>query len=188
MWNKGSNFDQSFDYFLEGFGNSVRRINLEYMAIESTGWNIPKYAERVYCYELYHQMRNIFGDRYEYSINGELPKGTHEIIQVNRSTDFLVHRPNSMASNLAIIEVKPFSIVKAFSNIVQDLKKLGLFTGDQAHYRYGIMHVYSIGIGKKEEEDLIANFKSFLENFSSKKKILLSLHTRPGSGPSYVTL
>lgn len=128
-------------------------------------------------------MRNIFGDRYEYSINGEPPKGTHEIIQVNRSPDFLAHRPKSMASNLTINEVKPFSVVKAFPNVVQDLNKLDLFIVDQAHYRYGIMHVYRNGTGKKEEEGLTAYFKSFLENFSNKKKILLPLHTRLGSGP-----
>lgn len=130
-------------------------------------------------------MRNIFGDRYEYSINGELQKGTHEIIQVNRSPDFLAHRPKSMASNLTINEVKPFSVVKAFPNVVQDLNKLDLFIVDQAHYRYGIMHVYRNGTGKKEEEGLTAYFKSFLENFSNKKKILLPLHTRLGSGPPH---
>ena len=158
------------------------------MAIESAGWIIPKYAERVYCYELYHQMRSVFGDGYEYSINGELPKGTHEIIQVNRSPDFLIHRSKSMASNLAIIEVKPFSVVKVFSKIVQDLRKLNLFTGDQALYHYGIMHVYSNGIEKGEVEGLIDYFKSYVENFNNKRKILLSLHTSPGSRPFFVTL
>lgn len=185
--NNESDLDLDFNHFLGGFSNSVSRVNLEYMAIESAGWNIPKFAERVYCYELYHQMRKEFGDRYEYSINGELPKGRHEIIRANKSPDFLIHRSKSMESNLAIIEVKPFSVVKVFSKIDQDLCKLNYFTGDQALYRHGIMHVYGNGIEKSEEEGLIDYFRSFVENFSN-KKILLSLHTRPDTKPSFVTL
>ena len=61
MRNDESDLDQGFHDFLEGFGNSVSGVDLEYMAIESAGWNIPKYAERAYCYELYHQMRIVFG-------------------------------------------------------------------------------------------------------------------------------
>lgn len=184
----GSDLDQDFHYFLERFGGSVSGVDLKYMSIESAGWHNPKYAERVYCYELYHQMRSVFGDRYKYTINGELPKGTHEIIQANRSPDFLIHRPKSMESNLAIIEVKPFSVVKVYSYLHGDLCKLNFFTGKQALYRYGIMHVYGNGIEKREEEWLIDYFKSHMENFSNKKKILLSLHTGPGVRPSFITV
>ena len=66
-----------------------------------------------------------------YTINGELPKGTHEIIQANRSPDFLIHRPKSMASNLAIIEVKQFSVVRVFSNLDKDLGKLNFSLGSK---------------------------------------------------------
>ena len=71
------------------------------------------------------------------TINGELPKGTHEIIQANRSPDFLINRPKSMASNLAIIEVKSFSVIKVFSKLDEDLDKLNFFTGKQALYHHG---------------------------------------------------
>lgn len=123
-----------------------------------------------------------------YTINGELPKGTHEIIQANRSPNFLIHRPKSMASNLAIIEVKPFSVVKVFSNLDEDLGKLSFFTGKQALYRHEIMYVYSNGIEKREEEGLIDYFKSYVGNFSNKNKILLSPRTNPGFRPSFVTV
>ena len=123
-----------------------------------------------------------------YTINGELPKGTHEIIQANRSPDFLIHRPKSMASNLAIIEAKQFSVVRVFSNLDKDLGKLNFFTGKQAFYRHGITHMYSNGIKKREEEGLIDYFKSYVGNFSNKNKILLSLHTSPGFRTSFVTV
>ena len=133
-------------------------------------------------------MRTIFGNRYEYTINGELPKGSHEIINANRTPDFLIHCPKSMASNLAIIEVKPFSMLNKFSKLNKDLEKLEFFTGKQALYQHGIMHVYSNGIIKREEDGLIDYFKSYVENFINKKKILLSLHTIPRSKPYFVTL
>lgn len=120
------------------------------MTIEPDERNIPKYAECVYCYELYHRVRSVFGERYEYSINGELPKGTHEIIKANKSPNFLIHHPKSMKLNLAIIELKPFSAVRVFSNLYEDLCKLNFFTWKQGLYHHGIMHVCDIRIEKRK--------------------------------------
>jgi hypothetical protein len=126
--------------------------------------------------------------QYEYTINREILKGTHEIVQANRSPGFLIHCQKSMASNLAIIDIKPFSIVKVFSNLNEDLGKLNFFTGKEALYQHWIMHVYGNDIKKREEGGLIDYFKSRIKNFSNKKKILLSLHTSPVFRPSSITV
>lgn len=184
MQNKNKDLDVSFDNFLTVFKDSVSHIDKKYISIESAGWSVPKYAERAYCYELYHQMRVSFGDKYEYTINGELPKATHSIIRVNRSPDFLVHSAGSMDFNLVIMEVKPYSVAKTFSNINKDLYKLNYFTGKQARYHRGIMHIFGMGISKNDWCDLIHYFRSYNANLINQDKIILSLHTNSGKEPT----
>lgn len=179
--------NEDFNNFLKGFKCAVKKVDEKHISIESAGWDLPKYAERTYCYELYHQMRNSFGDRYEYTINAELPKVTHEIIQVNRSPDFLVHLAGSMDSNLVILEVKPFSVARTFSSIDEDLCKLDFFTGKTAKYHRGIMHVFGVSVDETEKANLIHYFKDYSENLTNQEKIVLSLHTDPGEEPIIVT-
>src|SRR5262249_333596 len=67
------------------------------------------YRERVYCYELYHQMRSLWPDHCPYYLNGEVDKRAHPILTklgVGGIPDLLVHQPGDMAGNYAIIEVK----------------------------------------------------------------------------------
>lgn len=70
----------------------------------------PISRERVYCYELYHQLRRIWPPDTPFSLNGEIDKQGHALIQARgaraASPDLLVHIPGSMADNHAIIEVK----------------------------------------------------------------------------------
>ena len=70
----------------------------------------PVYRERVYCYELYHQMRSRWPKGCNFALNGEVDKAAHPILRklgVNHKIpDFLVHKPGDMRGNHAIIEVK----------------------------------------------------------------------------------
>src|SRR5258706_11989513 len=66
------------------------------------------YRERVYCYELYHQMRLRWPARCKFRINGEIDKRSHPYFVNDASgpkPDLLVHVPGS-GDNHAIIEVK----------------------------------------------------------------------------------
>src|ERR1700733_8802407 len=66
------------------------------------------YRERVYCYELYHQMRCLWPANSFY-LNGEVDKAGHPLLSDLRSKkpDLLVHRPGDEHGNHAVIEVKP---------------------------------------------------------------------------------
>jgi hypothetical protein len=68
------------------------------------------YRERVYCYELYHQMRVRWPTSTIYYLNGEVDKAAHPILRglgIRLSKpDLLVHRPGDMSGNHAVIEVK----------------------------------------------------------------------------------
>jgi hypothetical protein len=70
----------------------------------------PIYRERVYCYELYHQMRLRWPPRCPFFLNGEVDKSAHPILTQlgagRAKPDFLVHQPGNMEGNHAIIEVK----------------------------------------------------------------------------------
>src|SRR5262245_38397876 len=67
------------------------------------------YRERVYCYELYHQLRCLW-DRFPFSLGGEVDKSGNphfaEGPYAQAEPDFLVHTPGAMGDNLAVIEVK----------------------------------------------------------------------------------
>jgi len=85
------------------------RIAKPYFHVPIDGGD-PVYRERVYCYELYHQLRCLWPESSELLLNGELNKSGHQKLRqlgADRMTpDFLVHMPGHMSSNHAIIEVK----------------------------------------------------------------------------------
>lgn len=103
------------------------------------------YRERVYCYELYHRLRSLWGD-FGFSLGGEVDKIGHPHFRggpySGSKPDFLIHRPGDMERNLVCIEVKPYGrSVVAFRD---DLAKLTWFCR-HAHYHAGIFLVYGLG-------------------------------------------
>ena len=90
-------------------GNATRSIGEAYFNLPVDG-GPAIYRERVYCYELYHQMRRRWPRQTPYLLNGELDKAAHPILTELEigavKPDLLVHRPGDMAGNHAIIEVK----------------------------------------------------------------------------------
>lgn len=89
----------------------------------------PVSRERVYCYELYHQMRRDWPDGCLYVLTGEVDKRNHAAmgaLGVNlEKPDFLIHNPGNMDDNHAIIEVKPAHAEPR--EIRKDLETLTLF-------------------------------------------------------------
>ena len=66
------------------------------------------YRERVYCYELYHQLRLRWPEDSRYRLNGEIDKRGHPYFMEDRwapKPDFLIHVPESN-DNFLIVEVK----------------------------------------------------------------------------------
>lgn len=58
---------------------STTHIDGLYMRLPVDGGE-GQYRERVYCYELYHQMRSRWPSPCDYSLNGEVDKRGHPII------------------------------------------------------------------------------------------------------------
>ena len=97
----------------------------------------PVYRERVYCYELYHQMRCIWPPQTAFYLNGEIDKAAHPILTrlgaAAMKPDLLVHRPGYMEGNHAVIEVKTCRTNNA--GIRKDLETLSRFVRDVQYER-----------------------------------------------------
>lgn len=133
----------------------------------------PVFRERVYCYELYHQMRKIWPVGSEYVLDGELDKRAHPILRElgadHTKPDLLVHIPGSMAGNYAIIEVKHST---ASDGIRKDLRTLDLFLRTVGYQR-GIYLIY----GGKANTYGIERIAAIANEFNELMPIELWLHS-----------
>lgn len=111
-----------------------------YFSLPIDGEDDPVYRERVYAYELYHQLRCKWPLSWGYVLNGEVDKRGHPLFQgaqiQDSKPDLLVHRPGDMDGNLFIIEIKPFNARP--EDVEHDLRKLTTFCR-VAGYRKGIL-------------------------------------------------
>jgi hypothetical protein len=98
---------QDYQYFIKSLIDAAEKIEPHYFQLPVAEGEEPKYRERVYCYELYHQLRCILGDnfQFQYKLNGEVDKRGHPIFRKAKKPDFIVHSPGDMKHNLVVIEV-----------------------------------------------------------------------------------
>jgi hypothetical protein len=125
---------EAYAHFLQCFNTAIQNISDFYMHFHIAGAPLPIYRERVYCYELYHQLRLSWGG---YSLGGEVDKTHHPLRQgpnLNRAKpDLLVHKPDDMDGNLVVIEVKP--VVAKKTGIEKDLRTLTAFLHSGRYYK-----------------------------------------------------
>lgn len=177
--------DAAWQIFEKSVSESIRLIKDEYFHVVRyiDDLDIEKvYRERVYCYELYHQLRLQLGDQFEYVLHGELDKVGHEEICKIFVTDkrecprpcpdFLLHIPGeqSGSSNIAIMEVKRSDTSK--SGINSDLEKIDTFM-DKAKYQHGIFLFFG-----DTEPDIAPN--------SCKQNLNILWHEKVGYPPKHL--
>jgi len=124
------------------FSEATASIDHLYFQLPIDGSD-PIFRERVYCYELYHQLRRIWPPHSPFKVNGEVDKQGHRRIQATgaraASPDLLIHIPGSMAENHAIIEIKPGSA--RFGGIRKDIRTLSEYQ-TRAGYRRALYLFY----------------------------------------------
>jgi hypothetical protein len=154
---------------------ATARIEPMYFRLNVDGGD-PIYRERVYCYELYHQMRLQWLNGCPYYLNGEIDKAAHPILTelgaAYAKPDLLIHRPGYMSGNHAIIEVKN-SRTRA-RGIVKDLKTLGLFRSE-VRYERAIYLVYG-----DECESIADRILNVVQKLGRTPPIELWLHVGAG--------
>src|SRR4030043_2172029 len=98
-----------WDKFYRTLIESIKQIDSGFFKIERYR-DVPALRERVYCYELYYQLRKRLPQSFPYMLHGEIDKSGHDwIIKLFGGScpnpDFVVHVPGK-PKNLVVIEVK----------------------------------------------------------------------------------
>jgi len=135
---------QDFKIFLDLVLEAGTKIRPHYFRVQTAGEEEFVFRERVYCYELYHRLREILPLNFKYQLDGELDKRGQELFRkMKYIPDFLVHIPGDMTNNLVVIEVKQININNLKeTGIKDDIKKLSRFIKEVSYFR-GIMLIYS---------------------------------------------
>ena len=91
--------------YLDIIFQAVANVEQKYFNLEVTYGNNFIVRERVFCYELYHQLRLLLKGRTDLTLNGEPDKRFHDDINKAdwRNPDFVVHRPNSWLDNRVVV-------------------------------------------------------------------------------------
>jgi len=167
-----------FEFFMDSLGRAGKMVGRHYFKITVAGSNETINRERVYCYELYHHLRNVLGGDFPYKLDGELDKINHPIIYDKigaKKPDFVVHIPGDMARNLVVIEVKP--LLASIDRILEDLTTLKMFLNEAKYFR-AIMLIYG-----NDESNSIDRIKEEFRAFSNEKLILI-WHKKPMTIPT----
>ena len=164
---------QDIQRFQECLIGATAHIEEEYILMPIDGAPVPIYRERVYCYELYHQLRVRMGDNFGYSLGGEVDKRAHPIMEgqdiTNSKPDLLLHRPGDMEGNLVVIEVKP---VNAYPrDIKKDLRTLTAFR-QRGGYHHAIYLIYG---GDRDRFQRINEIALGLQQEDTEERINLNL-------------
>jgi hypothetical protein len=133
--------EREFQHLSSLIDIAVSRIASEYFHLPVAGADTV-YRERLYCYELYHQLRCLWGD-FPFSLGGEVDKsGNPNFVAgpyAGAEPDLIIHVPGSMNKNLAVVEVK--SANARVGGIHGDLRKLTWFCHN-AGYHKGIFLLF----------------------------------------------
>lgn len=100
------------------------RISAEYFLLPVAGLSHPIKRERVYCYELYHQLRLALCHS-QLTLTGEPDKRGHPAFEHDKklNPDFILHTPGVHGHNTAVVEVECRLQLK---HLTKDLKNLKL--------------------------------------------------------------
>ena len=172
---------QNFKIFLNALLNATSEIQERYFRLP-VAYKDYVFRERAYCYELYHQLRQLLQDDFPYILSGEINKAGHPLISPNCGEiipDFLVHNPGSMGpdDNLVICEVKTIQRAN-FNNegkdLLKDMNTIGCMTSIKNGYYKGIILIFGSNYGEKKSEIVkVYKKKNNIDN------VLLLYHDNP---------
>jgi hypothetical protein len=171
--------EQDFRYIIRNFKKAIECMDAHYFQLPIAGDDEPIYRERVYCYELYHQLRCLLGDKFSYKLNGEVDKSGHPIIRSAKKPDFIIHQPSDMKHNLVVIEVKPVTVKDKINKLKEDFGTLKWFLENANYYR-AIMLIYG-----NVNDNLPESIREEIKNISD-ERILIMWHSQPYREPEII--
>lgn len=154
-----STTDEATEAFIHILLTATRRIKQQFFIVPRYD-DHPVYRERVYCYELYHQIRCLMPKFAPYDLMGELSKSGQRFFRntdaANKMPDLLVHKAGT-DTNLVIVEVKrvdgEFGWIDEAGHaegVAKDLQNLTFFTkplhnGGHVGYKKAIFLAFGEG-------------------------------------------
>lgn len=136
--------EKEYEQYLELIINALDLVDISYYKLKTTYQENGIIRERVFCYELYHQIRCLQNiNRYEnpITIHGEIDKSGHTCFAESdqRNPDFVFHIPGRMDYNTFVVEVKGRINVQECK---KDFNTLITFISHY-QYKYGIYIIYN---------------------------------------------
>ena len=128
----------------KGFNN----ITQDYFLLETTYGEIKR--ERIFCYELYHQMRCCWYDNSPIKLHGEIDKRGHGGFnqEHQKNPDFVFHIPGEFDNNRVIVEVKGNISI---NGIRKDIETLTTFI-ERYRYRMGVYLIFNYSLSEIRNE------------------------------------
>lgn len=139
--------DDNLQQYIELIKEALVNIDEKYFRIKVEGIGKEKIRERVFCYELYHQIRKLLDDSGELLLNGEIDKSGNPKFK-SENPDFVLHMPGT-CNNVIVVEVKG-NLNKR--GIKKDIETLTKFVADHA-YKKGIYIIYENSLDKIEKKN-----------------------------------
>ncbi len=127
---------------------ALSQVESVYFKLETTYKPSGIVRERVFCYELYHQIRKIMPE-FDLTLNGEIDKSGHPdfVPRGLKNPDFVFHKPGSHEDNTLVIEVKgklkPDAIEKDFNKITNFI--------EEYNYKAGVFVLYNNSLEKLKQ-------------------------------------
>lgn len=133
---------------IECIKKSFNNITQDYFLLETTYGEIKR--ERVFCYELYHQMRSSWCDNTSIKIHGEIDKSGHRSFnrEHRKNPDFVFHIPGEFDNNRVIVEVKG---LLDSNGIRKDIETLTTFI-ERYRYRKGVYLIFNYSLNEMRNE------------------------------------
>ncbi len=117
------------------------QVTQNYFKLETTYEPSGIVRERVFCYELYHQLRLVLGDNHKLTLNGEIDKRGHRDFREEdmKNPDFVFHIPGQHEGNTVIFEVKGNLDT---DGIIKDFETMTTFVSNYK-YKAGVFLLYN---------------------------------------------
>lgn len=162
--------DKMVESFIQLIRDALENVGDEYYKLTTTYRTLGVVRERIFCYELYHQMRLIQSTRglTDIQIHGEIDKSGHVGFDRNarKNPDFVFHIPGMMQGNAIVVEVKGKIEGNYQEGVYKDIVTLSKFTNNKHYYHSGILIIYNYTY-----DEFLHNMGEFLKNRLQENKV-----------------
>jgi len=139
--------DPTVRQYMELIKDAITHVAPEYFNLKTTYEPSGIVRERVFCYELYHQIQCRMSPCHRLSLNGKMHKSGHiDFDRTDRKNpDFVFHIPGTHEQNTLIIEVK--GTLKYRQKIMGNFQTLLTFIS-KYRYKAGVFILYNHSIAE----------------------------------------